>query len=124
MTDYGPLEPLTSRWTGNKGVDVAPEPDGSEQSLYYETIIFEASGNVTNAESQRLAVMRYHQVVQRTSNDEVFHNETGYWLWDAERNIVMRTLSIPRGVSLVAGGTCSTEDSSPGSTELRRNHGP
>ncbi len=97
MTDYGPLEPLTGRWTGNKGVDVAPEPDGSEQSLYYETIIFEASGDVTNAENQGLAVMRYHQVVQRTSNDEVFHNETGYWLWDAERNIVMQTLSIPAG---------------------------
>jgi hypothetical protein len=42
----------------------------------YETIAFEAVGDVTNAESQRLAVVRYQQIVRRKSNDKVFHDQT------------------------------------------------
>lgn len=86
-------------------MDVAPEPDGTEHNPYYETFLFEPIGTVTNAESQQLAALRYHQVVSRKSNDRVFHNETGYWMWDAEQGLIMQTLTIPRGVSLVAGGS-------------------
>jgi hypothetical protein len=107
--DYGPLNALIGTWVGDKGLDIAPEPEGSEQNPFHETITFEASGDVTNAESQHLAVLRYHQVVQRNSDNEVFHNETGYWIWDAERQTVMQTLTIPRGVSLVAGGIYSAD---------------
>lgn len=108
--DYGPLGSLAGNWSGNKGMDVAPEPDGEENNPYYESILFEPCGTVTNAESQTLAVLRYHQVVQRVSNDEVFHNETGYWLWDADQALVSRTLTIPRGVCLVAGGSAREAD--------------
>lgn len=104
--DYGPLAYLMGTWRGDKGMDVAPEPDGEEQNPYYESLIFEAIGDVTNAQSQTLAALRYHEVVSRVSNDEVFHNETGYWMWDAAQGLVMQTLTIPRGVCLVAGGSC------------------
>jgi len=103
--DYGPLALLAGRWEGGKGVDIAPEPDGEESSPYYETFLFEPIGAVTNAEAQTLTALRYHQVVSRKSNDQVFHNETGYWMWDAEQRLVMQTLTIPRGVCLVAGGS-------------------
>jgi len=103
--DYGPLYHLAGSWSGDKGVDVAPEPDGEERSPYYESIVFEPIGDVTNADSQVLVALRYHQVVSRKSNDEVFHNETGYWMWDAEQQLVMQTLTIARGVCLVAGGS-------------------
>ena len=103
--NYGPLAHLAGSWAGDKGMDVAPEPDGDEHSPYYETLLFEPSGTVTNAESQTLAVLRYHQVVMRKSNDEVFHNESGYWMWDEQQGLVMQTLTIPRGVCLVAGGS-------------------
>ncbi len=103
--DYGPLGLLAGSWEGNKGMDVAPEPDGSESSPYHETLIFEPCGTVVNAEAQTLAVLRYHQVVRRIANDEVFHNETGYWMWDADQGLVSQTLTIPRGVCLVAGGS-------------------
>ncbi len=103
--DYGPLYALIGKWRGDKGMDVAPEPDGEEHSPYYETILFEACGDVDNAEKQTLAIVRYHQVVHRQSNDKVFHNETGYWLWDAEQALVSQTLTIPRGVCLIAGGS-------------------
>jgi len=102
--DYGPLARLVGTWEGDKGMDTAPEPDGSEENPYYERLCFEVVGDVENAESQTLAVLRYHQVVRRKSNDEVFHDETGYWMWDSATGIVMHALSIPRGVCLLAGG--------------------
>jgi len=102
--DYGPLAPLIGTWTGDKGMDVAPEPNGKEESPFYETIDFEAAGDVDNAEEQELAAVRYHQVVRRKSNDEIFHDQIGYWLWDAAAGQVMQSLAIPRAVCLVAGG--------------------
>lgn len=102
--EYGPLAALVGVWKGDKGVDRAPEPDGEEKNLYYETILFETIGDVTNAESQTLSVLRYHQVVSRKSNDKVFHNETGYWMWDPQSNVIMQSFSIPRGVAVLAGG--------------------
>lgn len=103
--DYGPLAALIGTWQGDKGVDRAPEPDGEERNPYYETISFEAAGDVTNAEQQTLSVVRYHQVVSRKSNDKVFHDQVGYWLWDPADNTIVETFTIPRGVAVVAGGT-------------------
>ena len=108
-TDYGPLQELIGTWYGDQGMDVAPEPDGTEENPYFETITFTAVGDVTNAESQRLAAVHYTQVVQRKSNSEVFHHETGYWLWDAQRNTVMQSFTIPRGLTVLAGGTWNGE---------------
>ncbi|MDR3414582.1 MAG: heme-binding beta-barrel domain-containing protein [Nevskia sp.] len=102
--DYGPLAGLIGTWKGDKGVDRAPEPEGEERNLFYETILFEACGDVENAKEQVLAVVRYHQVVSRKSNDKVFHNETGYWSWDAKSGVLMQSLTIPRGFALLAGG--------------------
>lgn len=109
MTDimdinYGPLTSLIGTWEGDKGMDIAPEPGGFEENPYYETITFEAAGDVENAESQVLSIVRYHQVVKRISNDEVFHDEIGYWLWDPSTDIIMHSLTIPRGVCVLAGG--------------------
>ena len=102
--NYGPLKDLIGNWEGSAGVDIAPEPDGEETNPYFETIAYTAAGNVSNAETQKLSAVHYHDVVSRKSDGDVFHNETGYWLWDAERQTVMQTLTIPRGVSLIAGG--------------------
>lgn len=111
--DYGPLTGLIGEWKGNKGMDIAPEPDGSENNPYYETLTFTAIGDVTNAEEQNLAVLHYRQVVQRKSDDNVFHDETGYWMWDSQTKQVMHSLTIPRGVSLLAGGTHQEQSEGP-----------
>lgn len=102
--DYGPLAALIGTWEGDKGIDSSPEPDGAAENPYYETILFEEVGYVINAESQTLAALRYHQVVSRKSDNKVFHNETGYWMWDARTSTVMHSLTIPRGVCVLAGG--------------------
>ena len=102
--DYGPLAGLIGSWQGGIGLDVSPEPDGREESPYHETLTYTAIGDVTNAESQKLAAIRYQQIVRRKSDDEVFHDETGYWMWDAENATVMHSLAIPRAVCVLAGG--------------------
>jgi len=116
--DYGPLQLLIGRWEGNKGTDLAPEPEGEESTSYYETLDFAEAGTVTNAGQQTLAVLRYHQVVKRLSDDAVFHDETGYWMWDAAQQIVMHSLFVPRAVGILAGGTFAG-DSSATTIELK-----
>ncbi len=109
--NYGPLAFLIGVWQGDEGVDQTPEPDAEERNPYYETITFEAGGDVTNAEQQTLAVVRYHQVVSRKSNDEVFHDQVGYWLWDSADDTLVETFTIPRAVAVVAGGSLGQPDS-------------
>jgi len=87
---------------------VAPEPDGDERNPYYETITFTAAGDVTNAEEQTLAIVSYHQIVSRKTNDEVFHDQVGYWLWDSSTNGIVECFVIPRGVGVVAEGVLAS----------------
>lgn len=112
--DYGPLAGLIGVWRGGEGVDVAPEPDGKETNPYFETITYQAVGDVDNAESQHLAAVHYRQIVQRKSNGEVFHDESGYWMWDAASETVMHSLVIPRAVCVLAGGRYSGETDADG----------
>ena len=116
--DYGPLRGLIGTWQGDKGLDVSPEPDGTEESPYYETLVFEAAGDLKNAESQHLTLIRYHQVVSRKSNDEVFHDQVGYWMWDAENRTAIQSIAIPRAVCVLAGGRYEG-DPGAGSTTVR-----
>ncbi len=116
--DYGPLTDLIGVWRGDKGVDVAPEPDGAETSPYYETIAVSACGDVTNAEEQCLAVLHYRQIVSRKSDNVVFHDQTGYWLWDPAQQTVMHSFTIPRGVAVLAGGHYRGEKHDDGDTVI------
>ena len=85
-------------------MDISPEPDGTEENPYYETLAFTPIGDVENAESQVLSILRYQQTVRRKSNDKVFHDQTGYWTWDAREGVVMQSIAIPRAVCVLAGG--------------------
>lgn len=105
LVDYGPLKALIGVWEGDQGMDISPEPADTEENPYYETIVFEAAGDVTNAETQKLAIVRYHQVVKRKKNDQVFHDQIGYWTWDKADNTISFSLAIPRAVTVLAGGT-------------------
>lgn len=104
IVDYGPLAPLIGTWYGDRGLDVAPEPDGREETPYFETLTFVPIGTVTNAEQQLLAGLRYHQSVSRRINNQVFHDQVGYWIWDAAAATVVQSLMIPRAVGLIARG--------------------
>lgn len=110
VVNYGPLAGLVGTWKGDKGMDVAPEPDGESHIPYFETITFSECGTVGNAETQNLAVLFYRQIVQKSENGEVFHDQTGYWMWDEVANTVIYSLTIPRAVAVLAGGQASSTE--------------
>ncbi|PKF63635.1 hypothetical protein CW745_01975 [Psychromonas sp. psych-6C06] len=103
-TNYGPLSDLIGTWEGNRGEDIAPEPSGTEVNSYYETIEFKGLGETENAESQLLSVIVYSQEVRRNSSGKLIHHETGYWLWEQGSDTVMHSLTIPRGMCVLAAG--------------------
>ena len=37
--DYGPLQQLISTWRGRGGLDIAPEPDGTERNPYFDRLL-------------------------------------------------------------------------------------
>ena len=102
--DYGPLAKLIGTWRGDKGMDIAPDPAGVEENPYFETLVFVPIGEVTNANDQVLVGLRYHQCVSRKSNQQPFHDQVGYWLWDASTGTIVQSLMIPRAVGLLAAG--------------------
>ncbi len=102
-----PLIGLIGKWEGDKGTDLAPKPDEDEDNPYYETLVVEAVDmDISNAEEQELTAVRYRQTVHEKETDEMSHSETGFWIWDNNTNAIMCAFSIPRGVSLLCGGTC------------------
>jgi hypothetical protein len=116
--NYGPLKELIGVWKGDKGMDIAPEPDGTEENPYYETITFTEGGDLTNGEEQVLSVLHYRRIVSRKSDDGVFHDETGYWMWDDNAKVIMHSLNIPRAVSLLAGANFDEKNHEPGKVAI------
>lgn len=116
--DYGPLAALIGKWEGDKGIDIAPDPEGTETNPYYETIVFEAGGDLTNANEQKLVIVPYVQIVSRKSDRKVFHHQIGYWNWDAQTGTIMQSLTIPRGFAALAGGRLPLRNAYDGSISL------
>ena len=110
MTDdiirkLGPLASLAGIWEGEKGVDTAPSGDrGTETNKFRERMTFDPFGPVNNHE-QTLYGLRYSTTVWRLGEDSPFHEELGYWLWDASEKQVLRCFIVPRGVTVIAGGS-------------------
>ncbi len=102
--DYGPLHQLIGTWRGERGLDVAPEPDGEDKHAYYDEITFVPSGAAENAEEQNLVSVRYHQVVRKRNNGKIFHEQIGHWIYEPDTEMIVHSLSIPRAVCVLAGG--------------------
>lgn len=106
----GPLSRLAGIWEGKNGDDTAPSDDrGTENNRFRERMEFEPFGPVNNHE-QELYGLRYKTTACRIGEPDPFHEELGYWLWDAKANQVMRCFMVPRGVTILAGGTVSPTD--------------
>jgi hypothetical protein len=48
----------------------------------------------------------------RESEENPFHTEVGYWLWDSATDEVMRGFVVPRGITVFAGGTAAADATS------------
>ena len=103
IANLGPLAPLAGRWEGEEGLDVAPARGGGAKTRFREEILFEPMGPVVNG-PQTVYGLRYSTTAWPLGEPDPFHEEVGYWLWDGERQTVMRLFTVPRGVTVVAGG--------------------
>ncbi|MGH8995269.1 MAG: heme-binding beta-barrel domain-containing protein [Acidimicrobiales bacterium] len=45
----------------------------------------------------------------RGSEDNPFHTEVGYWLWDGAAGEVVRGFVVPRGITVLAGGLTTAD---------------
>ena len=45
----------------------------------------------------------------RGAEDNPFHTEVGYWLWDSATGEVLRAFTVPRGISVLAGGIATAD---------------
>jgi hypothetical protein len=62
-----------------------------------------------NNHAQVLYGLRYSTTAWRLDAESPFHEELGYWLWDAAEKQVTRCFLVPRGVAVIAGGTVEPE---------------
>jgi hypothetical protein len=112
-SDWGPLGALAGSWAGDKGIDSSHSyaVGGTTENLYREEISFDPFGPVDNG-TQRMFGLDYRMKSWRIDEDEHFHMEVGYWLWDAERHLVLRCFMVPRGVTVLAGGEAGPDATS------------
>jgi hypothetical protein len=108
--ELGPLAGLAGTWEGDKGTDTAPDDDrvSKEINRYRERMTFAPTGLVENHD-QKLYGLRYATTAWRLGAEDPFHEELGYWLWDADASQVLRCFMIPRGVTVIAGGTAEPD---------------
>ncbi len=105
IKNLGPISFLAGAWEGEKGDDIAPSDDrGTENNKFRERMIFEPLGPTNNHE-QVLWGLRYKTTAWRIGENDAFHEDLGYWLWDPQDKQVIKAFTIPRGIALIAGGT-------------------
>ena len=103
--EWGPLGPLVGEWEAEGGLDTAYS-HVQEKVLgtpYLERVSFKPFGPVVNGR-ESLYGLDYKTAMWRGSEENPFHTEVGYWLWDAATGEVMRGFVVPRGITVLAGG--------------------
>ena len=76
---------------------------------YLEKVSFNPFGPVDNGR-QRLYGLDYRMASWRNDEEDPFHTEVGYWLWDADAGQVMRAFMVPRATVVLAGGSRRAAD--------------
>jgi len=104
MGEWGPLEPLIGEWEGEGGLDSAFSHARGEvlSTPYLERLTMKPFGPVDNG-SQSLYGLDYKTAMWRGDEENPFHTEVGYWLWDAAAGEVLRGFVVPRGITVLAG---------------------
>jgi hypothetical protein len=104
--EWGPLAALIGEWEGDEGLDVSFHNVEGEigETKYREQVTMKAFGPVDNG-TQHLYGLDYRMAAWRAGEENPFHTEVGYWLWDADAKQVLRCFMVPRGSTVLAGGT-------------------
>jgi hypothetical protein len=108
--EWGPLAGLVGTWESDAGLDVSFHNDLGKiaETPYSERTTFKPFGPVDNG-SQILYGLDYRTAAWKAGDDNPFHTEVGYWLWDVANKQVMRCFMVPRGSTLIAGATVEAD---------------
>ena len=111
--EWGPLGPLVGDWEAEGGLDTAYSHTRNEVlgTPYLERVSFKPFGPVDNG-SQALYGLDYKTAMWRGSEENPFHTEVGYWLWDGATGEVLRGFVVPRGITVLAGGVAAADATS------------
>lgn len=107
LASLGPLAGLAGTWSGT-GVDQHPQDpmegpvgeDSYDEHYDAQPIDFQTNG------PQLLYGLHYRTRIVKTGEIAMFHDQTGYWLWEPATNTVMLTVAIPRGQVALCVGQC------------------
>ena len=108
LANLGPLRRLAGIWEGQRGVDINPKADGPETRQYYERIELQPIDPQANG-PQLFYGLRYHLHVNTREEDIAFHDQVGYWLYEAATGLILQTLAIPRGQIAIAAGNAEPD---------------
>jgi hypothetical protein len=118
LAKLGPLRPLAGVWESADGADTHPVgpgsditghvEDGNEDNVFVERYELQPIDPQTNG-PQLFYGLRYHTHIVRPGEVETFHDQVGYWLWEPAARRVLHTLAIPRGMTLLAGGSAEPD---------------
>lgn len=103
--EWGPLSALAGEWTGEGGLDVSFSHDRGavHNTPYLEKVTMKPFGPVDNS-SQHLYGLDYKTAMWRESEENPFHTEVGYWLWDSatdeNKNLAAKASSISYEVTV------------------------
>ena len=103
LANLGPLARLAGIWEGQRGIDINPKADGPETREYYERIEMQPIDPQANG-PQLFYGLRYHLHVNTREEQISFHDQVGYWLYEAATGLILQTLAIPRGQIAIASG--------------------
>jgi len=109
--EWGPLDALIGDWESDAGgLDSAFSHSKGEvlATPYREKLTFKPFGPVDNG-NQHLYGLDYKTAMWRDNEENPFHTEVGYWLWDGATGEIMRGFVVPRGITVLAGGTTAAD---------------
>jgi hypothetical protein len=111
--EWGPLRALAGDWQAEGGLDRAFSHSLGDvlATPYLEKLSLKPFGPVQNGK-QALYGLDYKTAMWRGDEENPFHTEVGYWLWDAATGEVMRGFVVPRGITVLAGGTAAPDATS------------
>lgn len=108
--EWGPLGALAGEWQAEGGLDTAFSHSQGKvvATPYLEKLTFKPFGPVDNG-SQALYGLDYKSAMWRGDEENPFHTEVGYWLYDPATGEIMRGFVVPRGITVLAGGTAAAD---------------
>ena len=111
IDNLGPLAPQAGSWESDQGIDTSRIHGEETITKFREKIVFEPLGPVKNG-PQELYGLRYSTVCWRLEEENAFHEELGYWLWDKDQAQDMRCFLVPRAELVNAGGYVAADSRS------------